>query len=108
MVAEMQPQQKGSPGPKLTMYVPKQMMNQLGAMQFKPGEKKKYSRQALLIFQHMYVGPPLDADLKKITAMLAEGTYDWTPQNDKWLKDRRSRRRSLGGATGGRRLHDEE
>ena len=58
------------------------------------GEKKKYSRQALLIFQHMYVGPPLDADLKKITAMLAEGTYDWTPQNDKWLKDRRSRRRS--------------
>ena len=105
--AEMQPPQKGSPGPKLTMYVPKQMMNQLGTMQFKPGEKKKYSRQALLIFQHMYVGPPLDADLKKITAMLAEVTYDWTPQNDKWLKDRRSRRRSLGGATGGRRLHDE-
>ena len=66
-----------------------------------------YSRQALLIFQHMYVGPPLDADLKKITEMLAEVTYDWTPQNDKWLKDRRTRRRSLGGATGGRRLHDE-
>lgn len=100
-------QQGGSPAPKLTMYVPKQMMKTLGMVQFKPGEKKVYSRQALLIFQHMYVGPPLDADLKKITEMLAEVTYDWTPQNDKWLKDRRTRRRSLGGATGGRRLHDE-
>jgi len=100
-------QQGGSPAPKLTMYVPKQMMKTLGMVQFKPGEKRVYSRQALLIFQHMYVGPPLDADLKKITEMLAEVTYDWTPQNDKWLKDRRTRRRSLGGATGGRRLHDE-
>ena len=100
-------QQNGSPAPKLTMYVPKQMMATLGTVQFKPGEKRVYSRQALLIFQNMHVGPPLDADLKKITEMLAEVTYDWTPQNDRWLKDRRTRRRSLGGATGGRRLHDE-
>ena len=89
----------------VTMHIPPELVGQI-RMSTKPGEKKKYSRQALLLFQHMYTMPPPDVELVKVTEMLGELVYDWTPANDKWVQERRSRRRSLGGAMGWR-LHAE-
>ena len=68
---------------------------------FKEGEKKKYDKRTLLIFQHMYVNPPPGLDVNWLASCMKDITFQWAKS-----KRITKRRVSDAGLTGWR-LHDE-
>ncbi|QDZ21765.1 C3H1-type domain-containing protein [Chloropicon primus] len=70
---------------------------------FAEGEKKKYERRTMLIFQHMYVNPPGDLDNEWLSSIMKDLTFQWARSK---RVGPRKRRVSDAGLTGWR-LHDE-
>ncbi len=88
----------------LRLVVPKEFTGNLRTS-FKDGETKKYDRTTLLLFQHMYVTPPTNLDLDWLNKQFKEMMYmNWVGRKPARVH---TRRRSVGGASTGWRLHDE-